>query len=54
MHQPIPNSFQEDVNFVQPQKALAMGKSNMDYKSVDKSIHKPGNPHKHKASKGGY
>lgn len=50
----IPNNVQEDVNLISPQKALAMGKSNMDYKPVEKGgIHKPGNPSR-KSSKGGY
>ncbi|MCI0557234.1 MAG: hypothetical protein MN733_01975 [Nitrososphaera sp.] len=54
----IPNSFKEDVNFISPQKALAQGRSNMDYKPVEQKLHKPGNPHKGPGTtrrmKGGY
>lgn len=49
----IPNNVQEDVNFISPQKALAMGKSNMDYKPVDKSAGKVAN-NPRKVVKGGY
>lgn len=53
MHQSIPNSFQEDVNFVSPQKAFAMGKANMDYKPVDSKGTKAAGKAPAKMTKGG-